>query len=899
VHHRQQDKSTKPDAMIRNMPFPRLSLSVCARQQHLFKLRLRKYHGPIAQRILELKSSQATFQNDFITDFRHYRHFVAFYSTKVSSKLEANGAIKQYLCRETYPIGSLNSRMGAELVNMIEKFTKDGSMESIPLAFEVLDRLAQEIKFEINQENHRTSPRRNSDEMNLGLSIPSDLIHDVIKGWSLCWKSTGLLSPKEVFGKLIGWESLPSNSQPTIVVYNMIVHAAANSHDPDLAEEILNHLLESKNHIDPDVITFNSVIDAWAKSGRQEAPLRAEAVLKKMIALGDAGWHKASPNVISFTSVISAWANSGDQQAPQRAEEILREMTRFGLVPNEVSYLNVLTAWSRSKENMAPERAHAILIHMISQFEEGVADAKPDSHCWSSVISAYANRGDVHRAESILMELYERFISSGDPNYLPHQYCFAAVINAWAKSGRPEAPQTAEAILQRMQDLAESTGESSLRPETVSFTSVLKAWAESNVHDAPIRCEQILQRMQYLYEKGHADCQPNVVSFNTVLDCWAKSSRREAPERAEAILRHMVTLHEGGNDFAKPNAISYSTVMDAWARSGVPNAAERVQALFDELAQSHLDGDGDLKPDTQTFGILITAWGRSKRKDGAVKAQDVFDDMIRRYREGDVDLKPDVVKYTSLIDAWAKAGVPERAQQILVEMDTSTTLKVKPSVVTYNAVMNAWASCGLVDAPERAQALLNELIQKWKAGDESMKPGLHSFSTVIKAWTQSKRKDKGATAQAVVDDLLKFYRAGDDALKPNKVILNSLIDAWAKAGEPNRAERTLREMETFGLKPDAISYNTVLNGWSRAGHPERVQALYHEMIQKSQAGEPELNPNGITYDIVIRAWLKTKRPGTVLNARRVFDDMVRSYESGQRDLKPRIEKLRVLIERSY
>jgi pentatricopeptide repeat protein len=677
--------------------------------------------------------------------------------------------------------------VAAELVKVIKKHTKNGSMESIQLAFEMLDRLAQEIQFEINQENQRTKPTKSSEEMNMGFLFPSGLVHDVIKGWSLRWKDTDLLSPKEVFRKLIGWESLLSNSQPTIVVlYSMIMHASANSHDPDLAEEILNHLLESKNHSDPNVITFNIVIDAWAKSGRQEAPLRAEAVLKKMIALSDAGWHKVSPDVITFTSVISAWANTGHQLAPQRAEEILHEMAPRGLVPDMVSYLSILTAWSRSKENMAPERAHALLIHMISQFDEGVADAKPDSRCWASVISAYANRGDVRRAESILMELYERFISSGDPNYLPHQYCFNAVINAWAKSGRPEAPQTAEAILQRMQDLAESTGESSLKPDTVSFNSVLKTWAASNVSDAPIQCERILQRMQYLYEKGHADCQPNVVSFNTVLDCWAKSSRREAPERAEAILRHMVTLHAGGNGFAKPDVISYNTVMDAWARSGVPNAAERVQSLFDELTRKDLGGARDLKPSTQTFGILVKAWGRSKRKDGAVKAQAVFDDMMKRFRDG-------------------------------------------------------------------------------------------------------------AKAQTVSDDLLKFYSVGDDALKPNKVILNSLIDAWAKAGEPNRAERTLREMETFGLKPNVISYNTVLNGWSRAGHPERAQALYHEMIQKSQAGEPELNPNGITYDIVIRAWLKAKRPGTVLIARRVFNDMVRSYESGQRDLEPRIKKLRVLI----
>jgi hypothetical protein len=281
-----------------------------------------------------LSPSQATFRNDFIADFRYKRHLSANLFSTTPSNFEIPLEIQRYLCQETYPIGSLNSKVGAELVNMIEKLTKDGSMESVQLAFELLDRLAQDVQFETKQENQRTNPISDSNEMKLGLSFPSGLVHDVIKAWSLCWtaKSTDL-SPRQMFEKLVGWESLPSDSHSTVVAYNMIMHAASNSQDPDLADEILKHLLKSTDrHLYPNVVTFSSVIDAWAKSGRQDAPSRAEALLKEMIALSDAGWHEASPNVVTFTSVISAWANSGDEQAPQRAEELLHEMARHGLV---------------------------------------------------------------------------------------------------------------------------------------------------------------------------------------------------------------------------------------------------------------------------------------------------------------------------------------------------------------------------------------------------------------------------------------------------------------------------------------------------------------------------------------------------------------------------------------
>jgi hypothetical protein len=67
------------------------------------------------------------------------------------------------------------------------------------------------------------------------------------------------------------------------------------------------------------------------------------------------------------------------------------------------------------------------------------------------------------------------------------------------------------------------------------------------------------------------------------------------------------------------------------------------------------------------------------------------------------------------------------------------------------------------------------------------------------------------------------------------------------------------------------------------------------MIHKHQAGEHELRPDGFTFAMVISARLMSKRPDAVSNAQRVYDDMVVSYKSGQRDLEPNIEKFRARI----
>jgi pentatricopeptide repeat protein len=183
----------------------------------------------------------------------------------------------------------------------------------------------------------------------------------------------------------------------------------------------------------------------------------------------------------------------------------------------------------------------------------------------------------------------------------------------------------------------------------------------------------------------------------------------------------MRRLCDAGNQGVKPNTVSYNTVMDAWARSKHPDAALRAQALFDELLKNYQGGDQGMKPSCQSFGTMITAWGRSKSKDAAAKAQALFDDMLARHKSGDTDLQPGVVQYTALIDVWARAGAPERAEQILRDMDSSGNVGVKPDVVSYTAVMNAWSRSSESDAVHRTQALFDELMQKFEAGDRAKK----------------------------------------------------------------------------------------------------------------------------------------------------------------------------------
>jgi hypothetical protein len=61
----------------------------------------------------------------------------------------------------------------------------------------------------------------------------------------------------------------------------------------------------------------------------------------------------------------------------------------------------------------------------------------------------------------------------------------------------------------------------------------------------------------------------------------------------------------------------------------------------------------------------------------------------------------------------------------------------KPDTMIYNVAMNSIANSNARNAPERAKALLNRMLDRYYAGDTDLSPTTQSFSTAILAWALS------------------------------------------------------------------------------------------------------------------------------------------------------------------
>lgn len=391
-----------------------------------------------------------------------------------------------------------------------------------------------------------------------------------------------------------------------------------------------HHHHNHDNFLIPDRISFTTCINAWARSAAPDAAERAEEILNRMehLAATLAASKNTStihirhkdiqPDVITFNSVIHAWANSPHPHASNRCERLLQRMelihhkNNYPLRPDRISYNTVIHALANSGQKNSAPRAQHVLERMEAAYENGNHAAKPDIISFNSVMNAHAKSrepGSALHAERILLRLEQKYeqkrhehdSKNNEKNNIiqPDTYSYNTVIGAWSNSGDANAALKAESLLRRMIALSAKRSSSPVRPDVKTYNTVLAALARSQDRRAPQKSEHWLAHMFELHRRGNTsggvNIKPDVQTFSTIINCWAKSREPFKARKAQALLRQMEELSAlGGDQSFTPNIYVYSAVLNACAytKTTSNNIEERDEAVsiaiqtFAELKRS-------------------------------------------------------------------------------------------------------------------------------------------------------------------------------------------------------------------------------------------------------------------------------------------------------------------------
>lgn len=382
---------------------------------------------------------------------------------------------------------------------------------------------------------------------------------------------------------------------------------------------------------------------------------------------------------------------------------------------------------------------------------------KPNVFFYTVLIKAYGNCNQADRGAEVLQKLLQ------DSRVEPTVDVFNSLVEAWAKSSRPDAVEQAFSVLLIMDENAKCL-KLGIRPDVVSFNTLLKCIASSKRSDSSKKAEAILDIMDRRYLAGDKLAKPDTISYNIAIKACFQSGDHE---RAEAVLRRMERSD------TPPVVRTYSEILHHFVQVGTPAAAEKADRLLlsmKDLAKT----SPSLKPNMFSYTIVLNAWARSGAANATDRMWKIYDQMMT---DKIVLGMPCYNVLVSFLSRSRKVNDVTRADLLLQSMENSNRSETRPEGRHYALLLNGWIGVG--DAESAAR-----VFERWVAAgtrgvlEEGAKPTPDDFLLVTKVMIRSGDVLK---ASLFLEKMQKLCEAEKVSVGPDVRAYQALISAWSES----------------------------------------------------------------------------------------------------------------------
>jgi hypothetical protein len=279
--------------------------------------------------------------------------------------------------------------------------------------------------------------------------------HGVLDAWANSGREDALGKVRQIFHHMEGLKDDGKNVNPSIRTVNAIMNAYAkrasryttnfNDRDPvkaaecaadahELLEQIKLKYAETQDHDwQPDVTTYTSVMDVYARGGSYTGTQQAESLLEELKeqykATNDL---RLRPNFRTYTTLITAWSRTRSPLSPGKVDALLEEMAKSPATrPNSRAYTSAVQCWAKSRDARKAKRALSILREMRDEHKKtGNADVLPSILTYNAAIDACARCQGTMEQQTEALKIAFAILKAidADPSTRPNQVTYATVL---------------------------------------------------------------------------------------------------------------------------------------------------------------------------------------------------------------------------------------------------------------------------------------------------------------------------------------------------------------------------------------------------------------------------------------------------------------------------------------
>ena len=578
------------------------------------------------------------------------------------------------------------------------------------------------------------------------------------------------------------------------VIYNLLLNGCSKKLDIKNLHKIYMDMIDKK--ISPNLITFNTIIDAFIRNKNTE---KAFGIFNSMIK------EKINPDNFTLSTLFKGI------NKPEHYKYLIQgvEIINKNIYPVDIILINVLLDACiklKDKKNFCE-----IFDNIINKKYKNIS---PDLITYNTFIKGCSKFKLYDKVEYAFNHL---IIHTKETNIIPNDVTFNTLIDVYVSQKNMEKVLGVINLMQFYK----------IFPDNYTYTTIIKGLNKNSLPKCTSSINSSLNQATVLPQKSSITeldlafqlfnhvrnmSKPDEILYNCIMDACLRFNK---------IDKMLEIYNEMIKNGIKPSSITCGIVIKAYGMKGDLNSALNI---YYKMKQEKIEISNI------TYGCLINACIKNNDLN---KAFELYESLKKESYE------MNTILYTTLIKAYTKQKDINKVIEIFNTMKQSKNSK--PNIITYNSIIDCCIKC---DKFNLAYDYFKEMLYDINNNTEnSIRPDIVTFSTLIKGEINNKCF---GNARKLMQKLLEY-----NYIKLDCVLLNTLLDGCDKCKCYEEALDIFNIFKNKNIACNMMTYSILMKICGKLNDFENSYKLLNEMK------ENHINFNLIIMTCYVKTCLNT------------------------------------------